>query len=693
VELKGLEKAEALHLLLTRADIPKPWDVSTKKAGEAITRTLGYLALALIHAGTCIYRRVCSLGDYLNLHSASRSKLQQRRKSVSNTAEPGSQDDLVHAVYSSFDVSGNFLFNKQTMRSQDASEILNIICFYHFESIPVEIFTRAVANRRRATDKSTLGSFGPRLRAAFEQRLEPPRVLPGFLKGSGDRLDKYRVTWAISELQSLSLISYDSGEGSFTMHPLVQEWARYSLSSSEKALWTSISFNTLMESISLPSESNNESESDFHRDMLPHLDACLQEHGNPLSISIVGLENYQLTLSKICRPTFAMILRDQIRNTAKCGYVLAERGQFKEAVVYLEAVKNNLVKLLGFNHENTMSAMLGMAGVCWGLGRLEEAIALQQQVVDARTKVYGPLDQRTLQAMNQLGRSHWLYGQYQEALTLQELTAERMRVVLGPDHSETLGALDNLGVTLSAWHRFEESMRIHKQVLQVREKTLGDTHPQTLETRSNLAMALKDLGNLQEAKAAMHVVHEQRREQLGKEHPWTLWALCYLAKIHTEMGLLQEAEDMLTWGCEAGERSLSKDHLGVLMGRGELSRIYSRQGRLDEADKLCTETVQLIAESRGVAHPDCVYGTFKLGQLQELRNDKQRAVSLYQLALERAEMRITRAHPLAKKIERLLLTLQNSLSSSEPDLLAAVGSTKSDEQVFRHRGIRSQKTW
>ena len=54
VELKGLKEQEALHLLLKRADVPRP---STEATGNEITRTLGYLALTLIQAGTSIFRK------------------------------------------------------------------------------------------------------------------------------------------------------------------------------------------------------------------------------------------------------------------------------------------------------------------------------------------------------------------------------------------------------------------------------------------------------------------------------------------------------------------------------------------------------------------------------------------------------------------------------------------------------------
>ncbi|KAI1382088.1 hypothetical protein F4677DRAFT_14843 [Hypoxylon crocopeplum] len=659
LELKGLKEEEALHLLLLKADIPKPWDTSTVSTGNLIAKSLGYLALALIHAGNCIYRRICELGDYLNLHSASRSTLQRRKNSKRREDEDDDEDDdMLKAVYSTFDVSLEFLLRKKSTKSRDASELLKIVSFYHFEHIPVEIFTRAVLNRRKSTRYGTDNPLKSRVLRHLIARLEPPKILPDFLRNDGDELDKYRVTWAISELQSLSLISYDGKNQTFSLHPLVHAWARDSLSASERHIWASMAFNTITESILLPPEADHEADSDFHRDVIPHLDLCLQEYGNPITYPVSEFSPTRIQLTKLFQPTLLMIIRDQITQSAKCGYVHASRGRFESAATHLLAVKNALVQLLGVRHEKSMAAMLGLAGVFWGLGRLEEAIPLQHLVVESRTNLYGERHESTIQAMDQLGRSYWLHGQYKEALDLQQLTAERARETMGSGHPLTLTAIDNLGVTFGSWHRFEESMQAHRQVLEARRTLLGDTHLDTLATMGNLAMALMDLGQIDEARLMMSQVHQQRLEQLGKEHPWSLWALCYLAKIYVNAGLLEEAEKMLMWGIGAGERSLSKTHLGVLMGRGELARVYSRQGRRREAVVLLLDTIKHLDANRGIAHPDCAYAFYKLARLHQLEGDTTKAIESCRTALERVDMRLPRDHPLGQKSIAFLKHLQ-----------------------------------
>ncbi|KAH8911299.1 hypothetical protein BR93DRAFT_326599 [Coniochaeta sp. PMI_546] len=667
LELKGLRESEALQLLLTRANIPRPWDDSAAEEGGRIAKALGYLALALIQAGTCVYRGVCELAGYLRILSEVREeKLYQETSARESPDEIDPRIDIMKVVYSTFDVSLNHLVKSTNVQSQDASDLLNVLAFCHFELIPVELFSRALTNQDRHLSGPLSKSWVSNAAHGLLRRLEPPTPLPRFLKSKNRKIAEHRIKVALANLQSQSFIRCD---GKFiSLHPLIHSWARDRLTVSQRHLWSSISLNIFMESILLPPTGNTKTDGEFHRDAIPHLEACLAVTGNPLPQATTDLGRIRLQLVGLLRPSFLLIVRNQVTMHAKCGWIFAERGHFDKAVMHLHTVRTMLIKLRGETDEKTMSATLGLAGIYWGLGRMKEAIDLQRLVVETRTRIYGNEDGRTLQAMDKLGRSYWLHGQYQEALDLQQVTSHRMKKVLGESHPETLEALDNLGVTLGAWHRFHESLEIHQFVLEARLKSLGAAHLDTLNTKGNLAMALLDIGRLDEAKAAMAEVYTQRQKQLGKEHPWTLWALCYLAKIDIELGLLDEAEEMLTWGIEAATRSLGEKHLGVLMGRGQLAQIYAMTGRLDEAQKNTEEIIVLVEESRGIAHPDCVYGLWRLARLYVRQGSRVKAKKTCELGLQRADMRITRKHPLAKQLEELLDGLQDP-TSTVADLL------------------------
>lgn len=651
IELGGLKEEEALYLLLRSARISTPWDNSIETVGNEITRALGYLALAVKQAGTAISQKLCNLTEYLGFYQYYR-KRRQRASAASGTIpmeviSSSQQDD----IYSAFDLSFNYLERKQTVESQDAIEILNIVSFYHFRNIRVDIFERALENRQAFTTASTF-------REALARRLQPPVLLPRFLRRDVADTEPLYVKSALRELYICSLINYEEGTNKFYLHPLVHTWARDRIHPSQRKVWAYIALNTLLEAVTLPSGKDHETGSQFLRDIIPHLDECIVT--SPVEIKVFNsrLGSFGFIGLNLILPTMSYILRAQARSAAKCGYLYAQSGRFSQSAHYLSMVKDLMVQTLGYNNEITQRATLFLADILWGLGQLKDCITLQSQIVEVRTRRLGPFHRETLQAMAKLGHSFWLNGQYVESLSILEDTARMSSEALGPKDLDTLIALDHLGVTLGSWQRYKESKALHEKVLEIRKDILGEDDLETLTTMSNLAMAMLDLEQREQAQRMMHLVYEMRKEKLGKEHPYTLWALCYLSKVHVELGRLGEAEDMLVGGIAAGKRSLGDEHLGVLMGCGELARVYARQGRLDEAEELSQSTLRRVKESRGSEHYDYIFGMWKLGQLYELQSQAARALDAYRIALENTEARLTTEHPLSKQIKLRIIALE-----------------------------------
>lgn len=651
LEFMGLGKRDALVLLLRASDFPRPWDTNTEDKGNRITHALGCLALALIQAGALILEQICQIDDYLGL-------FQQFQKQILNRQSSRDSKKEDQTIYATWEHSISSLELRGTEANLDAIQILSMVGFFHFENIRVDIFTRALKKKFGATGAAHNHSLTRRVLSALISRMQPLPTLPSFLRGQDKEYDPSRIRHALHVLRSFSLISYNSQDDSFSLHPVVHSWARSRLSPGERTLWAQIALNVLAGAVSLPPNDTGEAHEEFRRDIIPHLNYCLRAK----PIQILNYENlfggFTYPLALVLRSSLLFVFRDQVLTAAKCGYVYAERGYFNDAATLLLQAKDALVQSRGVQNEHTMRVMLGLAGTYWGLGRLEEAVALQKIVVDARSRRLGSEHMDTLTAMDQLGRSFWLNGQYVEALELQTLTVQRMKAALGVNHTETLSAMDNLGVTYGSWQRYNKSRELHLEVLGSRKKLLGPNHLDTLTTMNNLAMALKDLGTLETAKELMLVVYEQRKQKLGREHPWTLWALCNLAKVNTELKLFKEAEDVLIPGIAAAKRSLSENHLGVLMGIGELTRVYARQRRFEEAENLSRHLIESFETSRGIGHPDTIYAMYKLAQLLQAQNQNSKAIELCELAKSRVSLKLTSKHPMAKDIELQLQSLK-----------------------------------
>ncbi|KAK2861409.1 hypothetical protein FQN49_004223, partial [Arthroderma sp. PD_2] len=144
----GLETEEANDLLLSAAAVPRPWELSARNCADRIAKILGYLPLALIHAGKAILEKLCSLGDYPEYyertwHSIRRSR--SRRPFWGHEYEHTSK----MSVYSSYEIIYIGLESKNDRQSRDALDLLKIFSFFHWENIEFDIIKTAAINPRR----------------------------------------------------------------------------------------------------------------------------------------------------------------------------------------------------------------------------------------------------------------------------------------------------------------------------------------------------------------------------------------------------------------------------------------------------------------------------------------------------------------------------------------------------------------
>ena len=117
-----LEENESIDLLLRAADEPLPWTESTIESVKAISVTLGYLPLALMHAGKTILARQCTLEDYPKFVEKNWTRIRKMRRLI----EQRPVSDSNAAIYSSYKLIHDGIMAKSTQASEDALNLLKV---------------------------------------------------------------------------------------------------------------------------------------------------------------------------------------------------------------------------------------------------------------------------------------------------------------------------------------------------------------------------------------------------------------------------------------------------------------------------------------------------------------------------------------------------------------------------------------
>ncbi|KAH8823523.1 acyl transferase/acyl hydrolase/lysophospholipase, partial [Flagelloscypha sp. PMI_526] len=379
-----LELDDAVELLLRDVAIEKT--LETYKIASEIVQKLGCLALAVNQARGFLAQDICTLDEYLPIYTQNRKKLLEDRL-IQTT------DDYKHTVYTTWTIS----FNKL---SSPAVHLLELLCFMHHEAIPSRIFEDAWKNYKEIDEDAI------------------PTGLVTFLSSfqtTDSTWDILRFRMLVKEILSFSLIEFNTGNHTFSLHPLVQQWAQSQCRHSQEVI---CSTQTLL-SLATP---RGDSKEDFVMtlSLLPHLRASAQ----------TGLDVH-FTLLRFF------------------GRMYDRGGMFQECAAVHKQEKSLMQNEFGFEHPYTLISMNNLAGAYSNLGRHMDALKLQEQVLDLRLQFFGWKHPDTLINMNNVARTYSDLGQDIDALKLQEQVLKLMTQILGEEHRYTPICINNLAITYS----------------------------------------------------------------------------------------------------------------------------------------------------------------------------------------------------------------------------------------------------
>lgn len=581
----GMEVEDAITLLLKSAD-ERYDDLSRRQLAKPIISALGYLAIAIIHAGATIRRRISTLEGYLKVYE---------KELMIHRLLP-SANNFNRSVVTTYEIPFKEMRQRIDRPAADANEILQIFAFLHFQQIPITIFKMAWNNLQNTIPpRSRRTSYMTRLwsrsgQNALQRTDMVLQNMPSIL---------YQATWddrrlqdALAVLYDLSFISYDNDkQQTCFMHPIVHLWAQSRLSLKEQKQWLHIAVNLLSTSISIVFEPSGR---EFRRSLVPHITACLLAKQKQSSAAPQFLTGH--TYDGVISERFAA--------------VYSEIGNWKTSRELYEKVVSTNKKELGPEHPDTLRSMVELGEVYWNLFEVKHAIQIRTEICEIRTRILGGDNPSTLSAISDLTVTYWLAGDRIKSLYYGKIATIGLSKLLGPDDPITLTATFYLARTqLHLGHADSAKLGL-EQVLKARSIFFGVRHLDTLMAMAELASVHYYLGQLAEAEKLFLEVLKFRIEMLGEEHAYTLWTINDLSKVLTDSGRATKALVMLECMLPVVQRTLGNRHVGMSMTKFNLARTFNTLGRWSDGEKV----LQNMLEHVFSGHPDYIVATTELAR-------------------------------------------------------------------------------
>jgi tetratricopeptide (TPR) repeat protein len=253
---------------------------------------------------------------------------------------------------------------------------------------------------------------------------------------------------------------------------------------------------------------------------------------------------------------------DTLGTAAMLGRDYRDLGDFTKSRTRLESAVQDLIEILGKDHQETIKARSSFA-VTWrklgefnnahststaaldralrtlrrpshptcqaislnlacddaALGRFENAITRTTEVLEQYLDGFDEDHYLPLIARNNLAVFTRLAGRRSDALNLSSISWEGLAQVFGEEHPSTLAARVNHANDLFATGDIAGARDLDERTYDLLGSSLGHNHPDTLACGNNLALDWRATGNTDSTDTLQERVIRQLIAKLGERHP------------------------------------------------------------------------------------------------------------------------------------------------------------------------------
>ncbi|KAK9604817.1 hypothetical protein V6Z93_002768 [Aspergillus fumigatus] len=392
---------------------------------------------------------------------------------------------------------------------------------------------------------------------------------------------------SLRTLIGFSLIEIKHQEGSYAMHPVIQDWCLHVAATRNQLI--------RLDELALVSVGY----------MVPNRDngnyARLQQRLLPHANYLLGTERCNWADNN---PIISGAFRG-------LGDLFFDQGKPEEAEKMYERALRGYEKALGRGHISTLDTVNNLGILYRHLARLKEAEEMYQRALTGYKKILGPEHTSTLNTVNNLGNLYNLQGRVGEAVEMCQLALMGFERALGPNHAThlpTLNTIINLGNLYSDQGKLEEAKEMYQRALTGLVKALGPDHATnlpTLNTINNLGALYSAQGKLKKAEEMYQRVLIGKEKALGPDHISTLKTINNLGILYERQGRLRKAEEAYQHVLTGYKKAFGPDYvtrLPTLHTLNNLGSLYYDRGKLKEAAEMYQQALTGFEKVLGSDH-------------------------------------------------------------------------------------------
>eukprot|EP01038_Epipyxis_sp_PR26KG_P007805 gene7805-10600_t len=297
------------------------------------------------------------------------------------------------------------------------------------------------------------------------------------------------------------------------------------------------------------------------------------------------------------------------------GCLYYEQKQLEDSEEMFRKAYNGREKILGDDHQLTLTTGENFAKVLQERGKIDEAVALYEKGLKGCLLALGEQHRDTLSIMNNLGELYVLMERYEEAESLFRTALSGRTRLLGENHQDALTSMVSLGNLLHLMNKMDESEVMLETALIGCEKIFGNDSQFTIITMKNLSKVYKSNNKIESSEIILKKALLYCDQLFGTEHALTLDTAYQLGLVCQHVHKLQVAEELFKKVVEYGNVVMGSDHNIVIDSQDRLGRVLQLRGNFKESEKTIRSLYQMKYLLYGEENDETMKSFFDLGTL------------------------------------------------------------------------------
>jgi tetratricopeptide (TPR) repeat protein len=258
----------------------------------------------------------------------------------------------------------------------------------------------------------------------------------------------------------------------------------------------------------------------------------------------------------------------------------------------------------GMDHPNIASTMVNLANVLGKQGLIQEKKQLLERALRVQEKHYGRYHPKVALTKAYLGILLGDIGDSEGSRDALKQVIEVQEKFYGPENPMIARTLMQYAIQLGNCGDNAEKKKVLERGLSIQEAQYGPDHPEVASTLTHLALAIGDLGDTKEKRRMLERALSFQKHHFGDEHYKVAKTLMHLGVAEGDLGDIRKKKELLEQALAMQETTQSVDHVDVATTLVQLALTHGGLGDNNKRRQMLERALKIQEKSFSHSHPD-----------------------------------------------------------------------------------------